>query len=253
MTALATPRFSVIMPAYNAAATIARAIDSVLAQGEADWELLVVDDGSRDDTRAIVAGFAQRDARVHLLALERNRGVAGARNAGLDAARGRWIAFLDADDHWLPHKLALQRQAFEAGASVVYGSYFRDGPNGRKHVQARPRMDFRRLLRGNGIGNLTGAYDRERLGLFHQQAIGHEDYLMWLQIVRKAGEAIGLAEPLAVYSEGGASLSSNLLRSARWTWAIQRHHLQLPLPRAAACFGHYLAGAVGKRIGRRRP
>lgn len=244
--------FSVIMPAYNGAATIARAIDSVLAQTDMDWELVVVDDGSHDATREIVAACAAREPRVHLLALARNGGVAAARNAGIDAASGRYIAFLDADDYWLPAKLALQRQAFVDGAAVVFGTYFRDGPNGRKRVSARSRVDFRWLLRGNCIGNLTGAYDGERLGRFHQRPIGHEDYLMWLQIVRKAGEAVGIAEPLAVYSAGGASLSSNLLRSARWTWAIQRHHLKLPLPMALACFGHYLCGAGSKRLGRRQ-
>lgn len=244
--------FSVVMPAYNGAATIARAIDSVLAQTDPDWELLVVDDGSRDATRVIVAAHAAREPRVRLLALARNGGVAAARNAGIDAAGGRYIAFLDADDHWLPAKLALQRQAFADGATVVFGSYFRDGAHGRRLVSARARVDFRRLLRGNCIGNLTGAYDGERLGRFHQQAIGHEDYLMWLEIVRTAGVAVGIAEPLAVYSEGGASLSSNLWRSARWTWAIQRRHLKLPLPVALACFGRYLVGAVGKRVGRRQ-
>lgn len=244
--------FSVIMPAYNAAATIGRAIDSVLAQTDPAWELIVVDDGSRDATRAIVAGMGGREPRVRLLELACNGGVAAARNAGIDAASGRYIAFLDADDYWLPTKLAVQRQAFAAGASVVFGGYFRDGANGRKAVPARARVDFRRLLRGNCIGNLTGAYDSGRLGRFHQQPIGHEDYLMWLQIVRKAGVAVGIDTPLAVYAEGGASLSSNLVRSARWTWAIQRHHLELPLPTALACFGHYLIGAVGKRVGRRQ-
>lgn len=243
--------FSVIMPAYNGAATIARAIASVQTQDDPDWELIVVDDGSRDATRGIVGDLAAHDPRIRLLVQPRNGGVASARNAGVDAAVGRYIAFLDADDYWLPAKLGRQRAAFAAGASVVFGSYFRDGPGGRKHVPARARVDFRHLLRGNCIGNLTGAYDSARLGHFHQQPIGHEDYLMWLEVVRKAGEAVGLAEPLAVYSEGGASLSSNLLRSARWTWAIQRHHLNLPLPTALACFGHYLVGAASKRVGRR--
>jgi glycosyltransferase involved in cell wall biosynthesis len=244
--------FSVIMPAYNGAATIGRAIDSVLMQTDSDWELVVVDDGSRDATRTIVNALAESDSRIRLLVQPRNGGVASARNAGIDAATGRYIAFLDADDYWLPAKLARQRQAFLAGASVVFGSYFRDGANGRKQVPALARVDFRRLLRGNCIGNLTGTYDSAQLGRFHQQPIGHEDYLMWLEVVRKAGKAVGLAEPLAVYSEGGVSLSSNLMRSARWTWAIQRHHLKLPLPLALACFGHYLIGAVGKRVGRRQ-
>lgn len=243
--------FSVIMPVYNGEATIARAIDSVCAQTDPDWELIVVDDGSRDGTRELVAMHTAREPRIRLLVQPRNGGVAAARNAGIDAAAGRYIAFLDADDYWLPAKLERQRQAFAAGASVVFGSYFRDGASGRKQVAAPARVDFRRLLRGNCIGNLTGAYDSIQLGRFHQQPIGHEDYLMWLEVVRKAGAAVGLAEPLAVYSEGGASLSSNLWRSARWTWAIQRHHLKLPWPVALACFGHYLVGAAGKRLGRR--
>lgn len=245
-----TPTSSVIMPAYNAAATIGRAIDSVLAQTDPDFELIVIDDGSRDATRELVADFAQRDARVRLVALAQNGGVARARNAGIDEARGRYLGFLDADDYWFESKLARQRQAFAAGATVVCSAYFRENAaGGRRLVTPPARFDFADLLRGNCIGNLTGAYDRGALGTFHQQPIGHEDYLMWLEVLRRSGAAVAIQEPLAVYSDGAASLSSSLPRSARWTWRIYRRHLGLSWPASSRCFASYLVGAVRKRCG----
>ncbi len=237
------------MPAYNGAATIGRAIDSVLAQTDPGFELIVIDDGSRDATRERVDQFVQRDDRIRLLVLERNGGVARARNAGIDAARGRYLAFLDADDYWLTTKLARQREAFAAGASVVCSAYFREGASGRRLVTPPAQFDFAHLLRGNCIGNLTGAYDREVLGTFRQESIGHEDYLMWLEVLQRSGSAVAIQEPLAVYSDGGASLSSSLPRSARWTWRIYRRHLGLSWPASSRCFASYLLGAVRKRYG----
>lgn len=98
-------RASIIMPAYNAAATIAESIDSALAQTEADLELIIIDDQSRDGTLNIATSFADHDSRVRILQLPRNSGPAAARNAGLDAARGDWIALLDADDLYTPERL----------------------------------------------------------------------------------------------------------------------------------------------------
>lgn len=249
---MAEPGFSVVMPAYNAAATIERAVRSVTGQTDPDFELIVIDDGSRDATTTVVQQLADRDPRIRLIALAVNGGVAAARNVGIDAARGRYLAFLDADDYWLPDKLRMQRDAFGHGAAVVFAAYYRENGTGRKVVGVPERIAFKQLLRGNCIGNLTGAYDCRVLGKFHQQRIGHEDYLMWLETLRQGGAATGIQTPLAVYSDGTTSLSSNLLRSAMWTWRIYRQHLGLPMPTSLRCFLAYLHGAVSKRIGRRQ-
>jgi hypothetical protein len=128
---LAVPAVSVVLPSFNRAGTLGRAIRSVLAQTFADLELVIVDDASTDDTESLVHSFT--DPRIRYLRLEQNRGAAGARNAGIEAARGTWTAFQDSDDEWLVTKLAQQMAAADSGAGLILGGYIAVG-------QGRPRM-----------------------------------------------------------------------------------------------------------------
>ena len=245
-------RVSVVMPAYNAAETIEAAMRSVLDQHHADVELIVVDDCSRDDTWWRVQEIAATDPRVRALRQDRNFGVAAARNAGIDAATGRYIAFLDSDDRWHPAKLGLQLAHMQAtGTRVSYTAYQRVAPDGRplSTVRPPPVVRYRDMLRSNCIGNLTGLYDRS-LGEVRFRRIGHEDYAFWLQVVRLAGEAAcaGLPEPLAYYLVRPGSLSANKLRAARWQWRILRDVERIGRVRAAAYLVEYAARAVAKRI-----
>jgi len=112
------PLITVLIPAFNAASTIERALDSVLAQTYDDYEIIVVDDGSRDATSEIVAGYD--NDRIRLLRLASNQGASSAVNEGLAAARGELVAFLDADDEWLPTKLAKQVEALSRNPAASY-------------------------------------------------------------------------------------------------------------------------------------
>ncbi|MGH8174411.1 MAG: glycosyltransferase family 2 protein, partial [Rhodanobacteraceae bacterium] len=222
----APSRVSVIMPAYNAIASIARSIDSVLAQTHRDLELLVVDDGSSDGTAELIARYAKSDARVRALLQERNVGVAAARNAGIAAASGAFIAFLDSDDWWHPCKLELSLAGMRsAGARVSYSGYRRVGEDGRvlSNVNPPASLTHADMLRSNFIGNLTGMYERS-LGDGEFPRMGHEDYVFWLQMVRRAGRAIRVDhdEPLAFYLVRRQSVSSNKLHAAGWQWRIYR-------------------------------
>lgn len=242
---------SVVMPAWNAAATIARSIESVLTQGHRQVELLVVDDASTDATAELVAGHAAADARVKLVRQAANGGVAAARNAGIAAARGEFVAFLDSDDWWHPRKLELQlAQMRRAGASVSYCRYQRVGEDGRVLSLVEPPREVTHadMLRSNFIGNLTGLYARS-LGDGEFLSVGHEDYVFWLQMVKRAGRAIRIEhdEPLAFYLVREGSVSANKWRAARWQWRIYRDIEGLPLARAAVCMLHYAANAVAKR------
>src|SRR5207342_2634786 len=115
------PAVSVVIPAYNRAGSIVRAIESVLRQSYTDFELLVLDDGSTDGTLA--AAGTVTDPRLRLIANPRNLGAAGARNAGIEAARGTWVAFQDSDDEWLPLKLELQMARLTAPGADYIGAY----------------------------------------------------------------------------------------------------------------------------------
>ncbi|MGH8156946.1 MAG: glycosyltransferase family 2 protein [Rhodanobacter sp.] len=241
---------SVIMPVYNAAAWLPRAIDSVLAQTHANVELVAVDDGSQDDSAAILAAFARADARVRVQR-QPNGGVAAARNVGVAAARGDYIAFLDADDWWHPVKLERQLADMrESGALISYAAYWRVAEDGRVLGQVTPpaRVDWRDMLASNFIGNLTGIYAR-RLGDVPFRRIGHEDYVYWLEQVRRAGEAVRVvsAEPLAWYLVRERSLSANKLRAAAWQWAIYREVEKLGMAHSVVCMFRYAWHALAKR------
>lgn len=246
-----TAKVSVIMPAYNAAATLQASMDSVFAQTHADVELLVIDDCSKDASWDIVLSMAMREPRLVPIRMARNGGVAAARNAGIEAATGTHIAFLDSDDRWLPDKLAQQLAHMRAtGTQVSYTAYRRFDEDGRELSIVRPpaEVDYADMLKSNRIGNLTGVYDRA-LGDGRFQRIGHEDYVFWLAMVRRAGIArrVPGREPLAEYLVRNGSLSADKGKAARWQWTIYRNVEGLGRARAAWYFAHYAAIAVGKR------
>ncbi len=241
---------SVVMPVYNAEATMRRSIESVLEQTFAALELVLVDDGSRDGSAAIIQEYVLVDPRVRSLH-QANAGVAAARNAGIAASRGSHVAFLDSDDWWAPCKLELQLdEMFRRDALVAYAGYQRIAEDGRLLSQVRPpaQVDYRDMLRSNHIGNLTGIYDR-RIGDAEFRRMGHEDYVFWLDRVRRAGIAVCVpsAEPLGFYLVRGGSVSANKLRAAGWQWRIYREVERLSLPRAGWYMLQYVIHALRKR------
>lgn len=242
---------SVIMPVYNAAATLGKSVASVLAQSHRSLELIAVDDGSRDDSLALLERLAADDARLRVLRMPANGGVAAARNLGLEAAAGRYVAFVDSDDGWLPHKLARQLATMrEHGVRVSYAGYDRIGTDGRLLSRVRPpaEVDYRGMLRSNRIGNLTGMYERT-LGELRFRRVGHEDYVFWLEAVRRAGRAVCVdpGEALAWYLVREGSVSSNKLRAAGWQWRIYRDVERLGLAASIGCMAHYVVNALRKR------
>lgn len=241
--------FSIVMPAFNAELTLAESIQSVLGQTLGSFELLIVDDCSTDGTRDLILSFAAADQRIRPIFLQENGGVASARNAAIRCAEGRYIAFLDADDIWLENKLVRQLDAFSQGADVVYSDFVRFHKDGSEKIVVSPDgVDFKKLLRGNCIGNLTAAYDVSKLGKFFQESIGHEDYLMWLQIFRKGVKSKRVPEKLAMYRVLNTSVSGNKIKAVGWTWNIYRNKIGLGLFSSCYHFVIYVFGAIMKRI-----
>ena len=247
-----TPLVSVIMPMHDAEDFVGAAIRSVQAQTEQRWELLVVDDSSADGSVAAARRAAGDDPRVQLLSNDGPGGAGPTRNVGIAAARGRYIAFLDSDDLWLPTKLEKQLALLEvSGAPLVYSAYYKVGadfrddavdfaPNGRV-VRAPRRLEYRHMLRQDYIGFLTLVYDTRVLGKRLLPSIERrQDYAFKLAVLHEGHVAKGLDEPLALYRAGRAgSLSSNKLVVATYNWHIYRHVEALPLPRALWAFANY--------------
>lgn len=243
---------SIVMPVYNAVATVRRSIRSVVAQTYPRWELIAVDDCSRDGSWALLDEAAALDSRVRPVRLARNGGVAGARNAGLDAATGRYVAFLDSDDRWHPRKLELQLACMlDTDARVSYASFDRVAEDDRilSHVVPPASVTHKDMLKSNHIGNLTGMYLREAAPDVRFLAIGHEDYVFWLELVRRVGRAVRVPSeaPLASYLVRASSVSSNKLRAAGWQWRIYREVEKLGFASAVRYMGFYAWNALAKR------
>ena len=243
---------SIIMPAHNSARFIAETVESVIAQTYPHWELLIVDDRSSDDTVPIVRAFEARDLRIRLTQLDANGGAAVARNTAIAQAAGRYVAFLDSDDLWLPHKLAEQIAFMErTQCPFTYASYERISEEGEPLgiVTVPDRVDYRGLLKRNVVGCLTAVYDRYHFGTTLMPMIRKgQDYGLWLQLLRRTEEARGLQGVVGRYRVQTRSISSNKLESAAWVWRLYREVIGLSVPDAAYCFAHYAVSGVGLRL-----
>ncbi len=238
------PVISVVMPAYNAAHYIEQAIRSVQAQTMENWELIVVDDCSTDNTIQLVQKIAVEDDRIHLLLNDVNQGAAASRNRALDACCGQYVAFLDSDDMWRPEKIAEQmKKACTAHADIVYTSYALLDECGKKHYHdfiVEEQTSFRKMLARNEIGCLTVLIRREILQqhLFPED-IYQEDYALWLTLLKEGYRAVGVTEVLADYRVRVGSRSFNKLKNAKNRWRVYRDYLRLPLipsMKAMACY-----------------
>ncbi len=235
---------SIITPSYNSARFIAETIQSAQRQTFGDWKMYIVDDASTDASCEIAGQFARDDNRITLIPLRENAGPAVCRNTAISAANGRYIAFLDSDDLWLPEKLERQLELMQRRNAVFsYTAYRKMDEDGRKLrglVQVPEQTDYRRLLRTCVIGCLTAIYDVDRIGKMYMPLMRkRQDYGLWLQILRQGHIAYGLNECLAHYRVRGESISSNKMLAARYQWQIYREVEHLPLWTTMLCFASY--------------
>jgi teichuronic acid biosynthesis glycosyltransferase TuaG len=241
---------SIIVPAYKAAPYIRRTIESVIAQTYPHWEMLIADDCSPDDTREVVKQWSQRDPRVKLIALERNGGPAAARNASLQRASGRWIAFLDSDDMWLPQKLERSLAHAQANrAALVFTGYRRiSGDESRlgEPIHVPRTLTYGQLLGNTAIATSTVLIDRSIAGDVRMERVFYDDFVCWLSILQRGHVAHGLDEDLMRYRVLAQSVSRNKGRSAREVWKTYRDVLQLNPPAAAWHFSRYAFNALRK-------
>jgi len=209
---------TIATPSYNSSKFISETINSVLAQTYKNWEMIVVDDCSTDNSRDIAASFVDIDSRIRLIKSEEKGGPAAARNIGISEAKGRYVAFLDSDDLWLPEKLSLQVKFMQANkCTISYTAYKKIDEEGNvisNIIHVPERATYSTLLSTNCIACLTAMYDSEVLGKVYLPEVGHEDYALWLRILKMGHEAYGLNECLALYRVRSNSVSGNKLKAA---------------------------------------
>jgi teichuronic acid biosynthesis glycosyltransferase TuaG len=245
------PLVSIITPSWNVERLIGETISSVQAQTLGDWELLIADDCSTDSTPAVIESYAAKDPRVKLIRQPRNGGPALARQAAIEQAQGRFIAFLDSDDLWLPakleHQIAFARERRAALSFTAFRRISEDGSVTGRLIDVPASLTYDQLLKNTSIATLTALIDRDIAGNIVMKNEGYDDFCLWLSILKPGHVAWGLNEDLARYRVRGVSVSSRRMRAAGWVWHIYRNVERLSLIKSAWCFAHWSARAWLKR------
>ncbi len=245
-------RVSIITPCYNGERFLAETIESVLGQTYANWEMLIVDDGSRDHTADIAAGYAAKDPRIRLIR-QPNGGTASARNNAMRRAEGRYIALLDADDLWEPDFLQRQLDFMRSKRAVCVCCSYRHIDEHSNEIQhptlAKPVITLKDMDVMNRIGCLTGLYDTAPHGkvFLHEELRSiRDDYAYWYDIIRLSGTAYGNPEILARYRVLSGSTTGNKLNLVAKQYRFYRGYLRQAMPKALMNTVRWGVSGLGK-------
>lgn len=229
---------SIITPTYNCARFIARTIDSVQAQTYQNWEMIIVDDCSQDNTKEIVEYYMKNDVRIQYHALETNSGAAVARTEAMKLANGLYIAFLDSDDIWNPEKLERQIKWMNdngyAFSCTAYEQIDEDDNLLNRTIKTIKKTDYNRLLLDCPVGNSTVVYSVEKMGKFDVPNIRkRNDDALWLQMLKKEKYIWGMPDVLMKYRIRRNSISSNKFKVIKYHWILYREIEHLSVIRSA--------------------
>ena len=221
---------SIITPSYNSAPFIVETIESILSQTYDNWELLITDDCSTDNSIEIIERYVQQDARIKLFRLTENSGAGICRNHSIREAKGRFIAFCDSDDCWKPEKLEKQLAfMLERDCALSYTSYLVCDEQSRITgiVVGRAKETYASMQRDDGIGCLTAVYDTQKVGKIYMPELRkRQDWGLWLKILEKCGVAYGMKEPLAIYRVRSGSISRNKLSLVKYNLNVYKKILR---------------------------
>lgn len=239
---------SIITPSYNSSKYIGKTIKSILSQTYTNWELIVIDDCSTDNSVEQLNIYADQDDRIKIISLEKNSGAAVARNTGIKYAQGRFIAFLDSDDTWNSNKLEKQIEFMLTNDyAFTYTAYHKINENGEylSKVNIPIRVSYDELLKTCVIGCLTAMYDAEKLGKITFPLIRkRQDFALWLKILKKVPFAYGLDDDLASYTVRNDSISANKFKAAQYNWYLYRKIENLSLIQSLYYFSHYMIKGI---------
>lgn len=252
---------SIIVPVYNAAAYIEETIRMVVAQTYQNWELILVNDCSTDNSKQVIENYLRKlskdegfGGRIRLICKEKNQGAAMARNTGIDAAGGRYIAFLDADDVWMEDKLQKELTFMrEKQAAFVFTAYEFGDENAKgtgKIVHVPETLTYHQALSRTVIFTTTVLLDTDKISreVIHMPVVKSEDTALWWQILRNGYTAFGLDEVLAIYRRPAKSLSSNKFEAVKRIWYLYRRQEKLSFWYSAYHFVFWALRATLRRI-----
>lgn len=242
---------SIITPTYNSEKFISETIESVLSQTYQNWEMIIINDKSTDNTENIVKEYIKMDNRIRLINLCENSGAAVARNTALKNANGRFIAFLDSDDRWKMDKLKKQLEFMTKnnyGFTFTSYEYIKDGNNSKEKVFKVPySLNYYQGLKNTAIGCLTVLIDKNIIDDFRMPLVRRgQDNLTWLMLLEKGHIAYGLNENLAEYRKVTGSLSNNKIKGLKRQWSNYRYVIKLPLIKCVYYYFFYVLNNVKK-------
>lgn len=225
-------KVSIVMPLYNSENTIAKTIESVLAQTYSNWEINIVDDCSTDKSADIVKAYAKKDKRIKYYRLSENSGAAIARNTSINFADGKYLAFLDSDDLWFKDKLKMQvdfMQYENVGFSFTeYSMVNEHGELIKERVKSPAKISFKGLLSGSPIMCSSVMLDIEKFSQIVMPDIkSGQDYATWALLLKETDYAHNVGKVLAVYLKQKSSLSSKKVNALKRTWRINRKLLHV--------------------------
>ena len=244
---------SIITPSYNSSEFIEECVNSVISQTFINWEMIIVDDCSTDNSRERISKFSDKDERIKSIFLKENLGAAEARNVAIRESKGKYIAFLDSDDLWNSNKLerqiAFMKENEIAFSYSTYQFMSEDGKRLSNIIKAPKKMTYHSYLKNTIIGCLTVVIDREITGDFEMPNIhSSHDMALWLLIMRRGFSAYGLNENLAKYRVVSSSNTANKMKAAKEVWHVYRKVEKLSVIYSAICFLGYAFNAIKKRI-----
>ncbi|HFR3653852.1 TPA: glycosyltransferase family 2 protein [Streptococcus suis] len=239
---------SIVMPTYNCGQYISKTIESILGQTYQNWELIIVDDQSTDNTKDIVYGYAELDSRIKYHLLSENSGAAVARTVAMKKSKGEFIAFCDSDDLWLPSKLSKQMDFMEKNnISFSCTSYEQIDENGLslgKIINSVKKVSYNRLLLDCPVGNSTVMYNVSKMGKFEVPNIRkRNDDALWLKMLKVEPYIYGMPDVLMQYRIRKNSISSNKVDLIKYHWKLYRDIEHLSIVRSVF---HVLAWGIIK-------
>lgn len=220
---------SIVTPSYNSSKFIGETIESIISQTYTNWELIITDDCSTDNSCDIVEDYIKKDPRIKLIRLEKNSGAGVARNTSIDVAKGKFIAFCDSDDRWFPEKLEKQLNFMNhKNCALSHTSYLtcdeKDKITGI--VIGRKKETLKSMCKDDKMGFLTVIFDTEKVGkIFMPNLRKRQDWALKLKVLQKCGVAYGMKEPLAYYRKRSGSISQNKKSLIKYNIAVYREVL----------------------------
>lgn len=247
---------SVVVPVYHAEKYIEETMDCVCAQTYLNWEMLLVVDGPEDPTVEVIRKYLEKtgENRIRLFIQDKNQGAALARNRGVAEAKGRYIAYLDADDLWMPDKLEKEvnfmKQKDAAFAFTGYEFADENGKGTGKVVKVPEKLTYKEALKNTTIFTTTVMFDTEKIdkAMLKMPNMRSEDTALWWRILREGYTAYGLNENLVLYRRPAVSLSSNKIVAIKRIWNLYRQAEKLSIPYSCYNFCFWAVRAVIRRV-----